>query len=221
MSNVTDSSSATSGVGAPERIASARSSVPGTRRNAYVVTAPSGPSPLTANGITRVRVGQCAAELPAVDRHPRLVAPQAHRQVADVAARPRRPSGEHVHPVGEVFARLGGEHGVVDHRIVRHALAHHLDDDQAAAGVAGAGLDVVEEGHRGRLGSGLDDDGRLADRIQAPVEAVVFRVGAAVARGLRQVGPHVRDRSVPIVGSTSLASGLTRIVLVAPDCTCT
>ena len=57
MSNVTDSSSVTSGGSAPARSASDRSSSPGTCRNPYVVTSPDGPSPVTANGMTRVISG--------------------------------------------------------------------------------------------------------------------------------------------------------------------
>ena len=57
MSNVTDCSSVTSGGATPARSARERSSSPGTRRKAYVVTVPSGPSPVTANGITRAAFG--------------------------------------------------------------------------------------------------------------------------------------------------------------------
>ena len=168
------------------------------------------------------RRGEWTAQVVAVDGDARRLAPERHRQIRHVTAGPRGLVREHVHASGEVLAGLGGQDRVRHHGVVGHALAHDLDHDEPAPGVARTRLDVVQERHRRRLHARLDDHRGVVGREDPVRKPRVFVVLASVDEGRGEVGPHVRERrAIPSVGSTSFESGLTRMELPVPACTCT
>ncbi len=148
--------------------------------------------------MTRVFAGSEPLQLASCRRHVFGLAPQRDGELLDIASRPLRLACEHVDAGRELLAGLGRQDRVGHDGIIGHALADDLDDDEAARGVAGTGLEVVQEGQRPRVLSRRDHDRLGIDGEQAVVEAVVLGVRVAVDEGCRRIRAHVRDGQRPL-----------------------